>query len=179
MAGDQEPEPQQMDFDKSSTIPRNSDISHSYRQMFQSKRPASTAGLPSTQVPYPSQGAYSTMPYPSTPLHTGAYPPLSAGTQLSIYLAFTCVLFGVRCTVKSYSCCRLRSWLPLWIQLWLLFYRPRTSYRHPWGCHNTPHPFLKAVCSTFSLCWGHRPHPDSYTCHPSKNPCGAWRGRST
>uniref|UniRef100_A0A674NFH9 MTSS I-BAR domain containing 1 n=1 Tax=Takifugu rubripes TaxID=31033 RepID=A0A674NFH9_TAKRU len=47
MAGDQEPEPQQMDFDKSSTIPRNSDISHSYRQMFQSKRPASTAGLPS------------------------------------------------------------------------------------------------------------------------------------
>lgn len=81
MAGDQEPEPQQMDFDKSSTIPRNSDISHSYRQMFQSKRPASTAGLPSTQVPYPSQGAYSTMPYPSTPLHTGAYPPLSAGSQ--------------------------------------------------------------------------------------------------
>ncbi|CAF99992.1 unnamed protein product, partial [Tetraodon nigroviridis] len=80
MAGDQEPEPQQMDFDKSSTIPRNSDISHSYRQMFQSKRPASTAGLPSTQVPYPSQGAYSTMPYPSTPLHTGAYPPLSAGS---------------------------------------------------------------------------------------------------
>uniref|UniRef100_H3CW65 MTSS I-BAR domain containing 1 n=1 Tax=Tetraodon nigroviridis TaxID=99883 RepID=H3CW65_TETNG len=51
MAGDQEPEPQQMDFDKSSTIPRNSDISHSYRQMFQSKRPASTAGLPSTQGP--------------------------------------------------------------------------------------------------------------------------------
>uniref|UniRef100_G3P4Y3 MTSS I-BAR domain containing 1 n=1 Tax=Gasterosteus aculeatus aculeatus TaxID=481459 RepID=G3P4Y3_GASAC len=36
------------DFDKSSTIPRNSDISQSYRRMFQSKRPASTAGLPST-----------------------------------------------------------------------------------------------------------------------------------
>ncbi|XP_017289365.1 protein MTSS 1 isoform X2 [Kryptolebias marmoratus] len=35
------------DFDKSSTIPRNSDISQSYRRMFQSKRPASTAGLPS------------------------------------------------------------------------------------------------------------------------------------
>eukprot|EP00066_Takifugu_rubripes_P014518 XP_011603784.1 PREDICTED: metastasis suppressor protein 1 isoform X6 [Takifugu rubripes] len=80
MAGDQEPEPQQMDFDKSSTIPRNSDISHSYRQMFQSKRPASTAGLPSTQVPYSPQGAYSTMPYPSTPLHTGAYPPMSAAS---------------------------------------------------------------------------------------------------
>ncbi|XP_067365640.1 protein MTSS 1-like isoform X5 [Channa argus] len=35
------------DFDKSSTIPRNSEISQSYRRMFQSKRPASTAGLPS------------------------------------------------------------------------------------------------------------------------------------
>uniref|UniRef100_A0A8C6PJS9 MTSS I-BAR domain containing 1 n=1 Tax=Nothobranchius furzeri TaxID=105023 RepID=A0A8C6PJS9_NOTFU len=38
---------QQSDFDKSSTIPRNSDICQSYRRMFQSKRPASTAGLPS------------------------------------------------------------------------------------------------------------------------------------
>ncbi|XP_034016519.1 protein MTSS 1-like isoform X2 [Thalassophryne amazonica] len=37
----------QSDFDKSSTIPRNSDINQSYRRMFQSKRPASTAGLPS------------------------------------------------------------------------------------------------------------------------------------
>uniref|UniRef100_A0A8C2X8X6 MTSS I-BAR domain containing 1 n=1 Tax=Cyclopterus lumpus TaxID=8103 RepID=A0A8C2X8X6_CYCLU len=44
MAGDQEPEQQHSDFDKSSTIPRNSDISQSYRLMFQSKRPASTAG---------------------------------------------------------------------------------------------------------------------------------------
>ncbi|XP_055369084.1 protein MTSS 1-like isoform X6 [Betta splendens] len=35
------------DFDKSCTIPRNSDVSQSYRRMFQSKRPASTAGLPS------------------------------------------------------------------------------------------------------------------------------------
>lgn len=40
-------QPQSSDFDKSSTIPRNSDISQSYRRMFQSKRPASTAGLPS------------------------------------------------------------------------------------------------------------------------------------
>lgn len=187
MAGDQEPEPQQMDFDKSSTIPRNSDISHSYRQMFQSKRPASTAGLPSTQVPYPPQGAYSTVPYPSTPLHTGAYPLNSAGAQWSIYLflhlvnilhalniTLKCALFVFKCTVKPYCRCSLRSWLPLWIQLWLLFYRPRTSYRHPWRCHNTPHPVLKAVCSTFSLSWGHRPHPNSYTCHPSENPCGAW-----
>uniref|UniRef100_A0A8C5AXW0 Protein MTSS 1-like n=1 Tax=Gadus morhua TaxID=8049 RepID=A0A8C5AXW0_GADMO len=52
MAGDQEPEAQQQpDFDKSSTIPRNSEISQSYRRMFQAKRPASTAGLPSTQGP--------------------------------------------------------------------------------------------------------------------------------
>uniref|UniRef100_UPI003AB0D28B protein MTSS 1-like isoform X9 n=1 Tax=Centroberyx gerrardi TaxID=166262 RepID=UPI003AB0D28B len=49
MAGDQESDQQQSDFDKSSTIPRNSDISQSYRRMFQAKRPASTAGLPSTQ----------------------------------------------------------------------------------------------------------------------------------
>lgn len=83
MAGDQEPEQQQMDFDKSSTIPRNSDISQSYRLMFQSKRPASTAGLPSTQAPYPGQGAYPPMPYPSTPIHTAAYPPTPPGTGSS------------------------------------------------------------------------------------------------
>ncbi|XP_044026749.1 protein MTSS 1-like isoform X2 [Siniperca chuatsi] len=48
VGADQEGEQQQSsDFDKSSTIPRNSDISQSYRRMFQSKRPASTAGLPS------------------------------------------------------------------------------------------------------------------------------------
>uniref|UniRef100_A0A7N6A3I9 MTSS I-BAR domain containing 1 n=1 Tax=Anabas testudineus TaxID=64144 RepID=A0A7N6A3I9_ANATE len=47
MAGDQDTEQQHADFDKSSTIPRNSDISQSYRRMFQTKRPASTAGLPS------------------------------------------------------------------------------------------------------------------------------------
>uniref|UniRef100_A0AAY5E961 IMD domain-containing protein n=1 Tax=Electrophorus electricus TaxID=8005 RepID=A0AAY5E961_ELEEL len=41
----------QQDFDKSSTIPRNSDISQSYRKLFQAKRPASTAGLPSTPGP--------------------------------------------------------------------------------------------------------------------------------
>ncbi|XP_029370025.1 protein MTSS 1-like isoform X2 [Echeneis naucrates] len=43
--GEQQPA---SDFDKSSTIPRNSDLTQSYRRMFQSKRPASTAGLPST-----------------------------------------------------------------------------------------------------------------------------------
>ncbi|MEQ2212419.1 hypothetical protein XENOCAPTIV_030449 [Xenoophorus captivus] len=58
MAGDQEPEQQRQppsDFDKSSTIPRNSDIGQSYRRMFQTKRPASTAGMPITQPPiYPT-----------------------------------------------------------------------------------------------------------------------------
>ncbi|KAM7420427.1 hypothetical protein PAMA_014917 [Pampus argenteus] len=74
MAGDQESEQQQSDFDKSSTIPRNSDIGQSYRRMFQTKRPASTAGLPSTQAPYPGQGVYPAGAYPSTPVHTGPYP---------------------------------------------------------------------------------------------------------
>ncbi|KAM4687873.1 protein MTSS 1 isoform 6-T6 [Discoglossus pictus] len=49
VSGDQEAD--QQDFDKSSTIPRNSDISQSYRRMFQAKRPASTAGLPATFGP--------------------------------------------------------------------------------------------------------------------------------
>uniref|UniRef100_A0ABM5GCM3 Protein MTSS 1 isoform X1 n=1 Tax=Pogona vitticeps TaxID=103695 RepID=A0ABM5GCM3_9SAUR len=49
VTGDQEPE--QQEFDKSSTIPRNSDISQSYRRMFHAKRPASTAGLPTTLGP--------------------------------------------------------------------------------------------------------------------------------
>ncbi|XP_060694256.1 protein MTSS 2 isoform X8 [Hemiscyllium ocellatum] len=44
--GDVEAE-HQSEFDRSSTIPRNSDIAQSYRRMFQTKRPASTAGLPS------------------------------------------------------------------------------------------------------------------------------------
>lgn len=46
-----EPEVDQQDFDKSSTVPRNSDISQSYRRMFQAKRPASTAGVPSSPGP--------------------------------------------------------------------------------------------------------------------------------
>lgn len=36
----------QVDFDKSSTVPRNSNLAQSYRRMIQTKRPASTAGLP-------------------------------------------------------------------------------------------------------------------------------------
>uniref|UniRef100_A0A4W3J470 MTSS I-BAR domain containing 1 n=1 Tax=Callorhinchus milii TaxID=7868 RepID=A0A4W3J470_CALMI len=49
VSGDQDIE--QPEFDKSSTIPRNSDLSQSYRRMFQAKRPASTAGLPTNTGP--------------------------------------------------------------------------------------------------------------------------------
>ncbi|NWR60107.1 MTSSL protein, partial [Bucorvus abyssinicus] len=49
--GDIECDPQS-DFDKSSTIPRNSNIAQNYRRMIQTKRPASTAGLPTgTNLP--------------------------------------------------------------------------------------------------------------------------------
>ncbi|XP_025055571.1 MTSS1-like protein isoform X9 [Alligator sinensis] len=42
----------QSEFDKSSTIPRNSNIAQNYRRMIQTKRPASTAGLPTgTNLP--------------------------------------------------------------------------------------------------------------------------------
>ncbi|XP_074824453.1 protein MTSS 2 isoform X5 [Natator depressus] len=43
----------QGEFDKSSTIPRNSNIAQTYRRMIQTKRPASTAGLP-TGTPLPA-----------------------------------------------------------------------------------------------------------------------------
>ncbi|XP_066541392.1 MTSS I-BAR domain containing 2a isoform X4 [Hoplias malabaricus] len=36
----------QSDFDKSSTVPRHSNLAQNYRRMIQTKRPASTAGLP-------------------------------------------------------------------------------------------------------------------------------------
>ncbi|XP_068506558.1 protein MTSS 2 isoform X3 [Syngnathus scovelli] len=45
--GDAEGPDAQTDFDKSSTIPRHSNIAQNYRRMIQTKRPASTAGLPS------------------------------------------------------------------------------------------------------------------------------------
>ncbi|CAL8261103.1 unnamed protein product [Boreogadus saida] len=86
MAGDQEPEAQQQqqpDFDKSSTIPRNSEISQSYRRMFQAKRPASTAGLPSTQAPYPAgQPMYPGGPYPSAAGLPGPQAPYPAGQPM-------------------------------------------------------------------------------------------------
>ncbi|XP_010881664.1 MTSS I-BAR domain containing 2a isoform X7 [Esox lucius] len=39
------------DFDKSSTVPRHSNIAQNYRRMIQTKRPASTAGLPAGASP--------------------------------------------------------------------------------------------------------------------------------
>uniref|UniRef100_A0A3Q3LXB8 MTSS I-BAR domain containing 2b n=1 Tax=Mastacembelus armatus TaxID=205130 RepID=A0A3Q3LXB8_9TELE len=45
--GDAEGQDGQTEFDKSSTIPRHSNIAQNYRRMIQTKRPASTAGLPS------------------------------------------------------------------------------------------------------------------------------------
>ncbi|XP_077383464.1 protein MTSS 1-like isoform X1 [Festucalex cinctus] len=70
MTEEQDPEQQQSDFDKSSTIPRNSDIGQSYRRLFQTKRPASTAGLPTTHAPPPVQGPHPNGGCPSTPNHT-------------------------------------------------------------------------------------------------------------
>ncbi|XP_040287606.1 protein MTSS 1 isoform X3 [Bufo bufo] len=64
VSGDQEPD--QQDFDKSSTIPRNSDISQSYRRMFQAKRPASTAGLPAAFGPVITPGVATIRRTPST-----------------------------------------------------------------------------------------------------------------
>ncbi|XP_034087775.1 protein MTSS 2-like isoform X4 [Gymnodraco acuticeps] len=45
--GDAEGADGQTEFDKSSTIPRHTNIAQNYRRMIQTKRPASTAGLPS------------------------------------------------------------------------------------------------------------------------------------
>nr|XP_045377390.1 protein MTSS 2 isoform X3 [Camelus bactrianus] len=39
------------EFDKSSTIPRNSNVAQNYRRLIQTKRPASTAGLPTAGLP--------------------------------------------------------------------------------------------------------------------------------
>ncbi|XP_069508325.1 protein MTSS 1-like isoform X5 [Ambystoma mexicanum] len=98
--GEQE-DTDQLDFDKSSTIPRNSDISQNYRRMFQTKRPASTVSLladpePIVRSPYvatirrkPSgkpvfrRGTISGMPIPIrtpvVPVGASNYAELSAG----------------------------------------------------------------------------------------------------
>lgn len=117
MAGDQDTEQQHADFDKSSTIPRNSDISQSYRRMFQTKRPASTAGLPSTQALYPGQGACPAGPYPPTPIHSGAYPPTPAG-------AYPPTSTGTECTDCNVSNVIFHSYLLRYLfyvcQIWCL-----------------------------------------------------------
>ncbi|KAF7657916.1 hypothetical protein LDENG_00020190 [Lucifuga dentata] len=51
----------QADFDKSSTIPRHSNIAQSYRRMIQTKRPASTAGLPAGKSPQGSPNSSGTI----------------------------------------------------------------------------------------------------------------------
>lgn len=55
--GDAEGPDGQTDFDKSSTIPRHSNIAQNYRRMIQTKRPASTAGLPTGAHGIPPGGA--------------------------------------------------------------------------------------------------------------------------
>ncbi|KAK1796302.1 hypothetical protein P4O66_009368 [Electrophorus voltai] len=45
----------QLDFDKSCTVPRNSDLSLNYRNLFQSRRPASTVSLLVDPEPLPRQ----------------------------------------------------------------------------------------------------------------------------
>uniref|UniRef100_A0A8C9W6N6 MTSS I-BAR domain containing 2 n=1 Tax=Scleropages formosus TaxID=113540 RepID=A0A8C9W6N6_SCLFO len=63
--GDAEGEAQ-ADFDKSSTIPRHSNIAQNYRRMIQTKRPASTAGLPSGMGAQGTPGTATIRRTPST-----------------------------------------------------------------------------------------------------------------
>ncbi|XP_062403153.1 protein MTSS 2-like isoform X2 [Sardina pilchardus] len=59
MNGDGDVDPQS-DFDRSCTVPRHSNLAQNYRRMIQTKRPASTAGLPAgmgTKVGTPPHGA--------------------------------------------------------------------------------------------------------------------------
>lgn len=57
----------QNELDKSSTIPRNSSIAQNYRRMIQTKRPASTAGLPiGTALPTGTPGVATIRRTPST-----------------------------------------------------------------------------------------------------------------
>ncbi|XP_077569976.1 protein MTSS 2 isoform X2 [Stigmatopora nigra] len=57
----------QSDFDKSSTIPRHSNIAQNYRRMIQTKRPASTAGLPSGGASGPGGAASAASAASGTP----------------------------------------------------------------------------------------------------------------
>ncbi|NXB54340.1 MTSSL protein, partial [Leucopsar rothschildi] len=79
--GDVECDPQS-DFDKSSTIPRNSNIAQNYRRMIQTKRPASTAGLPTgTNLPA------GTTPGGAMPDSPGYAGPTRVGSEECVFYA--------------------------------------------------------------------------------------------
>ncbi|XP_028298621.1 metastasis suppressor protein 1-like isoform X3 [Gouania willdenowi] len=64
---DAEQQPSTTDFNKSSIVPRNSDIIQSYRRMFSSKRPASTVGAtPHSSVPAATPGVATIRRTPSS-----------------------------------------------------------------------------------------------------------------
>lgn len=67
------------EFDKSSTIPRNSNIAQNYRRLIQTKRPASTAGLPTAGLPT-ATGLPSGAPlaWPPSAAHPPPSPPCAA-----------------------------------------------------------------------------------------------------
>ncbi|XP_076127603.1 protein MTSS 2-like isoform X1 [Alosa pseudoharengus] len=74
MNGDADVDPQ-ADFDKSCTVPRHSNLAQNYRRMIQTKRPASTAGLPAgmgTKVGTPPHGAapHGAYSHPHSPSET-------------------------------------------------------------------------------------------------------------
>ncbi|XP_064807641.1 LOW QUALITY PROTEIN: MTSS I-BAR domain containing 2a [Oncorhynchus masou masou] len=65
------------DFDKSSTIPRHSNIAQNYRRMIQTKRPASTAGLPAGVSP---PGGMHGVIYGGDGGHDGRHGAITSGT---------------------------------------------------------------------------------------------------
>ncbi|KAL2093791.1 hypothetical protein ACEWY4_011103 [Coilia grayii] len=86
MNGDGEIDPQ-TDFDKSCTVPRHSNLAQNYRRMIQTKRPASTAGLPAgTKVGTPLHGTppLGTHSQPHSPSETnGGSGGMSGGMVIS------------------------------------------------------------------------------------------------
>ncbi|KAJ7312063.1 hypothetical protein JRQ81_006398 [Phrynocephalus forsythii] len=80
----------QSEFDKSSTIPRNSNIAQNYRRMIQTKRPASTAGLPTgTATPASTTPGVATIRArpPPSPRSGGPFPtpaPFPSGPPSSL-----------------------------------------------------------------------------------------------
>lgn len=83
MNGDADVDPQ-TDFDKSCTVPRHSNLAQNYRRMIQTKRPASTAGLPAgmgTKAGTAQHGAglHGTHSHPHSPSETNG----SGGVSIS------------------------------------------------------------------------------------------------